>query len=159
MFETWIFFSLHNIVRKYMLCCVFPECYKLSQITPLLKKASLNPSESSSYRPISNLRTLGKLLERLAQIQLRPCLFSSPAFSPYQSAYRPGFSTETAALYIADSLFRSSSTSLLVFLDLFSAFNCVSHSIHLDRLSKDFAVSDLALAWLSSYLSDKYDFI
>jgi len=91
-----------------------PDIYKISQISPLRKKPSLDASDPSSYRPISNLRTLGKLLERLAQMQLRPFLLASPAFSPYQSAYRPGFSTETSALFIADKLFRSSAPSLLV---------------------------------------------
>src|SRR6476661_1466610 len=82
----------------------FPDIYKISRISPLLKKPSLDASDPSSYRPISNLRTLGKLLERLAQMQLRPFLLALPAFSPYQSAYRPGFSTETSALFIADKL-------------------------------------------------------
>src|SRR6478609_6568881 len=137
----------------------FSDIYKISQISPLLKKPSLDASDPSSYWPISNLRTLGRLLERLAQMQLRPFLLTSPAFSPYQSAYRSGFSTETSALFIADKLFRSSTLSLLVSLDLSSGFDCVSHSVLLDRLYNDFALSDLALAWLRSYLSDRSQFV
>ena len=124
----------------------FPDCYKVAQISPLLKKSTLDPSVPSSYRPIANLRTLGKLLERLAQAQLRPYLLSSPAFSPYQSAYRPGFSTETAALFITNNLLRTSAPSLLVSLDLSSAFDCVLHTTLLDRLSRDFSLSDLPIA-------------
>ena len=137
----------------------FPDLYKSSQITPLLKKPSLDSSDPSSFRPISNLRTLGKLLERLAQQQLRPHFLSTPAFSAYQSAYRPFHSTETAALYVSNSLLRSSAPSLLVSLDLSSAFDCVSHSILLDRLAQDFGISALPLSWLCSYLSNRSQFV
>jgi len=137
----------------------FPDCYKVAQISPLLKKSTLDPSVPSSYRPIANLRTLGKLLERLAQAQLRPYLLSSPAFSPYQSAYRPGFSTETAALFITNNLLRTSAPSLLVFLDLSSAFDCVLHTTLLDRLSQDFSLSDLPIAWLRSYLTSRSQYV
>ena len=132
-----------------------------SQISPLLKKPSLDPSDLTSYRPISNLRTFGKLLERLVQLQLRPHLLSAPAFSPYQSAYRPSYSTETAGLFISNHLFRASSPSpsLLVSLDLSSAFDCISHSILLDRLSSDFGLSGVSLSWLHSYLTNRSQYV
>src|SRR5206468_1023329 len=84
---------------------VFPSLYKSALISPLIKKFNLDPSVLSSYRSISNHRSIGKILERLVQACLRPHLVTSPNFSPFQSAYRPHFSTETSALFIADSLF------------------------------------------------------
>ena len=39
-------------------------------ITPLLKKADLDPADVKSYRPISNLSVVSKLLERLVSSQL-----------------------------------------------------------------------------------------
>ena len=144
----------------------FPDIYKVSQISPLLKKPSLDPSDLTSYCPISNLRTnqitnLGKLLDRLVQLQLRPHLLSAPAFSPYQSAYRPSYSTETAGLFISNHLFHASSPSpsLLVSLDLSSAFDCISHSILLDRLSSDFGLSGVSLSWLHSYLTNRSQYV
>ena len=137
----------------------FPNSYKPAQITPILKKPSLDPSTPSSFRPISNLRTLGKLLERLAQVQLRSHFCSAPAFSSYQSAYRPLHSTETSTLFIANTLFCTSTPSLLVSLDLSSAFDCISHSILLDRLSNDFGLSGMPLAWLQSYLTSRSQFV
>lgn len=139
----------------------FPDIYKISQITPILKKETLDPMNLASYRPISNLRTIGKLLERLVQSQLRPHLMSSPAFSCFQSGYRPCHSTETGSLFVVDKLLRSSFTapSLLVSLDLSSAFDCISHSVLLDRLKHDFGVSGCLLMWLESYLANRQQYI
>ena len=120
-----------------------------------MKSPSLDATGLSSYRPFSNFRTMAKLLEHIAQLQLRPHILSAAAFSPYQSAYRPFHSTETAALFITDSLLRSPSSSLLVSLDLSSAFDCVSHSTLLCRLSQDFGLSGPPLSWLESYLTGR----
>ena len=40
----------------------FPSSFKIAQITPLLKKPTLDPHQPGSFRPISNLTTLSKLL-------------------------------------------------------------------------------------------------
>jgi len=76
----------------------FPSRYKQTQALPLLKKAGLDSSLPGNYRPISNLSTISKVLERLVLTRLRLLLLASPNFSQYQSAYRKGHSTETALL-------------------------------------------------------------
>jgi len=43
---------------------VVPSAFKLAYITPLLKKVDLDLADAWSYRPISNLSVLLKLLER-----------------------------------------------------------------------------------------------
>ena len=43
----------------------FPAAFKTAQVLPLLKKPSLHKEQMSSYRPISNLSTVSKVIERL----------------------------------------------------------------------------------------------
>ena len=43
----------------------FPAKFKAAAVTPLLKKPSLDPDNPSSYRPISNLNNISKIIERL----------------------------------------------------------------------------------------------
>ena len=51
---------------------VFPDCFKVAQVTPILKKQGLDACDPVNYRPISNLHTLSKLLERLFLARLQP---------------------------------------------------------------------------------------
>ena len=44
---------------------VVPTVFKAAFISPLLKKPELDPTDVKTYRPISNLSVLSKLLERL----------------------------------------------------------------------------------------------
>jgi len=43
----------------------FPSKFMHASVTPLLKKPGLNPSVSANFRPISNLNSISKILERL----------------------------------------------------------------------------------------------
>ena len=85
---------------------IFPTAFKTAQITPLLKKPSLDPELPSSYRPISNLNTISKVLEKLFLARVKPFIMASPNFCRMQSAYRKGHSTETALLYIYNDMFQ-----------------------------------------------------
>ena len=80
-----------NLANRSLAAGIFPDALKTAQILPLLKKPTLSRQDPASYRPISNLRTLGKLLERVVQAQIRSHLTFSSGFSPMQSAYRPVF--------------------------------------------------------------------
>ena len=74
----------------------FPMCFKTAEVLPLLKKSGADQGDPANFRPISNLSTISKVLERLALAHLRPHLLSSVNFCPFQSGYRTGHSTETA---------------------------------------------------------------
>ena len=85
----------------------FPLKFKLAQVTPLLKKPCLDKNTTSSYRPISNLNNISKLLERLILSRIKYHTTSSYNFNPFQSAYRRYYSTESALLLALDNIYHS----------------------------------------------------
>src|SRR5260221_5053761 len=124
----------------------------------LLKKPNLPHDSFSSYRPISNLSFISKLLERVVSSRLLTHISSFPTFSPFQSAYRRFHSTETALLRIHNDLLHamdSKKLTALVLLDLSAAFDTIDHSILLHRLQSWFGISSTALNFISSYLSNR----
>ena len=68
-----------------------------------------------------------------------------------QSAYKKHHSTESALLKVKND----SKVTLLALLDLSAAFDTVRHDILLDRLKSRLGVTDQALNWFTSYLSDR----
>ena len=75
-----------------------------------------------------------------------------------QSAYRQGHSTETAVLKVISDIIDAADTqkvTLLGLLDMSAAFDTVDHKILLERLEVSFGVKGQALAWLSSFLTDR----
>ena len=70
----------------------------------LLKKPSLSKDDPANYRPITNLCAFSKILEQLALKRLQPHVLESGNYSRFQSAYRPGYSTETALLKIVNDI-------------------------------------------------------
>jgi len=59
----------------------FPARFKSAQVLPLLKKAGLDRSLPVNYRPILNLSTVSKVLERLVLARLCPHLTNYTNFS------------------------------------------------------------------------------
>ena len=49
---------------------MFPAKFKTAYLTPLLKRPDLDVSDVRSYRPISNLTVISKILERLVSKSL-----------------------------------------------------------------------------------------
>ena len=137
---------------------VFPDTFKQAIVSPLLKKHSLPKDDLSSYRPISNLNFISKVLEKVLHSRLLTHLESFPALSQFQSAYRKFHSTETALLRIHNDLLLAMNrqhVSALVLLDLSAAFDTIDHNILLNRLRSTFGISDTAFTLLSSYLCNR----
>jgi len=113
--------------------CRFPAAFKIAQVTPLLKKPGRDKEQMSNYRPISNLSTASKVIERLVLDRLRPHhLLDSSNFVRLQSAYRCGCFMETALLHVMDNVYTASNNkkaTALVCLDISAAFDAIDHSV------------------------------
>ena len=59
---------------------VVPDAFKAAYITPLLKKPGLDVDVVENYRPVSNLSSLSKLLERAVFNQLESHLVDAGLF-------------------------------------------------------------------------------
>ncbi len=149
---------LAEIFNKSLLFGVVPLSWKRAQIKPILKNSAADPLDVSSYRPISNLSVLSKLMERVVSDQLQRHSSKNCLLPKCQSAYRPHHSSETAVLKIISdtlSFFDKGEVCLLVFLDMSSAFDCVDHDILIQRLEISCGVSGAPLQWLTSFLSNR----
>ena len=120
-----------------------PASLKEAIVIPLLKKPSLDPDVLSNYRPVSNLPQLSKTLEKVVANQL---MYHADNMSDmYQSAYRKYHSTETALLCVTNDIklaMDSKKGTILVMIDLSSAFDTIDHSILLSRLELRYGITD-----------------
>ena len=82
----------------------FPNQFKQGVVRPLIKKSNLDPELLSSYPPVTNLRFLSKVIERVAFDQINFYLESSNLMSNYQSAFHCSPSTETVLLKVFNDL-------------------------------------------------------
>ena len=142
------------IVNSSLESGIVPAAMKHAIVTPILKKRVLDVNCLTNYRPISNLSFLSKTLERYVASELRHYLDTNGFNDPFQSAYRPKHSTETALVRIHEDLIQAVDSRrgvLLVLLYLSAAFDTLDHSTLLHRL-RAIGLNQTVLAWFSSYL-------
>ena len=136
----------------------FPSVFKVGHVIPLLKKPDMDINDPASYRPITNLMTISKVVERIVFSRLQSHMHQSENFNTFQSAYRSGYSTETALLKITDDLntsMDSKSCSILLSLDISAAFDMIDVDILLPRLESEFGIVGSVALWIRSYLTDR----
>lgn len=110
-----------------------------------------------SYRPISNLTFMSKMVERLVCRQLVAFLQEHSLLPSHQSAYQQQHSTETAVLKIvSDLLFACDcgQVTLFALLDLSAAFGTADHRILLDRLQSAFKIHGSVIDWIQSFITN-----
>ena len=101
--------------------------FKTAVITPRLKKPGMDINTAQNYRPISNLSFLSKLLERVVGGQIQSFVDLHSLLPHCLSAYRRGFSTETALVKVYADLItaldsNTDSQAVLTLLDMTAAF-------------------------------------
>jgi hypothetical protein len=107
---------------------------------------------------VSNLPYVSKLLERVVSQQLLQHLTTHDLIDKFQSAYRPGYSCETAILRVLNDVLCSADRgdlTILVLLDLSAAFDVINHDLLLSRLQYEMGITESALLWFTSYLTDR----
>ena len=107
-----------SLVNKCFEECTFVTSEKVALLRPTLKKPGLDVQDMNSFRPVSNLSFLSKIVERAMLDQFLPFLEENRIIPKNQSAYRQFHSTETALCKIRNDLVTnacSGKASLLVF--------------------------------------------
>jgi len=105
-----------------------------------------------------NLSFLSKVVERAAAARLSVHFESQQLLPSRQSAYRARHSTETAIIAVHNEIVKAidaGEVCALVLLDISAAFHTVDHQTLLRVLRCRFGVTDAALSWCSSYLSQR----
>ena len=131
---------------------VVPADWKRAIVVPLYKSG--DATQPCNFRPISVLSVIGKLAEKVVSLQLLNFLTVNRLMSPSQYAYRPGRSTEDAAVdvvsVIADNRDKGDVTCMTS-CDLSKAFDCVNREALLTKL-KWYGVSS---HWFDDYFRDR----
>ena len=69
--------AITRIINLLLQFCTVPDSFKTAAVTPLLKKATLNPNCLTYFRPVSNLQFSSKILEvelkKLTITSMRSC--------------------------------------------------------------------------------------
>ena len=147
-----------DIINTSLISGVVPQCFKHALVKPLLKESNLDTELLKSYRPVSNLPFLSKVLERVVLTQLMTHLETHNLLEPFLSAYRKCHSTETALLRLVNDLLQASDDghgSFLSLLDLSAAFDTIHYVILSQRLSSTFGCTGTVLGWFESSLSNR----
>ena len=135
-----------------------PKSQRHAIITPIIKKAGMDANDVKSYRPISNLTYMSKLVERMVYRQLTTFLEAHNLLPKHQSGFRAQHSTETAMLKILSDILGAAdrgNVALLGLLDMSAAFDTVDHGILLHRMESSFGITGQALSWLQSFLEGR----
>ena len=128
---------------------------KYAHLIPIPKNKSIDRSTISNYRHISNLSFISKTIERIIA-KLRTYINNNNILYKLQSAYTTDKSTETSLLHTLNNilLFPKDTPTILILLDLSSAFDTLDHNI-LIRSLKNIGITDSVLSWFTSYLINR----
>jgi len=135
-----------------------PVSQKHAIMIPLLKKPGLDATDMANFRPVSNLTFMSKVIERAVARQLNGHLSAEDLLPRNQSAYRKQHSTETALIRVLSDALAAADrqrVTLLGLLDLSAAFDCVDHTLLLQRLEHQHGLTGVVLQWLTSFVTDR----
>ena len=137
---------------------MIPKSLKIALIRPFSKKTGLDSDILKNYRPVTKLKFISKVIEKVISGRLNEQLINNSLFDPLQSAYRYKHSTETALIKVQNDILSAldaGSSAILVMLDLSAAFNTIDHDILLSLLCNVYGITGNALDWFRSYLTGR----
>ena len=148
--------SITDIINASLCSGLFPDDFKHAYVNPLLKKTYLPKEDLNSYKPVSKLSFISKILEKVVARRLRSHMRSYCLSNVSQSAYKEFHSIETALLKVHNDVtlnIDKGKVTALTLLDLPAAFDTIYHNILIKCLSLWCGISGTALNWFLSHLT------
>ena len=148
--------ELLDVFNQSLITGIYPKSWKHSLISPILKPDKPK-DQVKSYRPISLLPCLGKLLEKIVGKRLQYFIESHNLLAPYQSGFRPSKSTTDVLIQLETKIrqaFTNSQYCAVLYIDLQGAFDSVWHVGLLYKLSQ-MGITGNTLRWIKDYLKER----
>ena len=134
------------------------EGIKSSVIDPLLKKLGLDMEVKKNYRPVNNLVSLSKLIERVVKKRIDGHMQCNNLHNKRAFGYKKHHSTETMMLGMVNDVltgFDEDKATVMVFLDLSAAFDTIDISKLITILEEEIGLGGTALQWCKSFLMNR----
>ena len=137
----------------------FPSALKVAKVIPVFKNGNRNLL--NNCRPVSVLSIFSKVLEKIVYDNLISFIQKNTILYRKQFGFRNGHSTSHALIDSINKLakaFEDKLTVVGIFLDLSKAFDCIDHSILLQKL-RFYGIMGRALQWFESYLKNRKQYV
>ena len=138
---------------------IFPKELKISRVKPLFKSG--DPLQFNNYRPVSLLPSLSKIFEHVIFDQIMCYLTENSLLSSEQFGFRPGHSTELAALRMVDHIIKQMNNGklpLCIYIDLSKAFDTLNYDILMSKLEY-YGITGKENELLRSYLTGRSQYV
>jgi ribonuclease HI len=133
-----------------------PDIWKKALLVPILKFGK-SDRLVTSYRPISLLSCIGKVMERMVKNRLYWVLENNSQLCPSQSGFRKRLNTSDQVARLEKIIMETyleRKVCLAVFLDLKSAYDTVGHPALLAKLSR-MGIQGRLFTWVQDFLSNR----
>ena len=128
----------------------YPSLFKDAVVIPVFKGGRKDREDPASYRPISILPALSKVLEAVIIEQFLDYLDEFNLLPPAQHGFRKGHSTVTALVKTIQEWTSKKGTAIASF-DYSAAFDTISKETVQQRL-EDIGAADNVKNWMASYM-------
>jgi hypothetical protein len=146
---------LAEIINNIFASGIYPDALKAALITPVLKKC--DKLIVSSYRPISILPNIDKIIGKILLSRLEGFLIKFEYFDDSQHGFKKQMGTETALMefnhFLMDSIDKKKIV-LVISLDASHAFDLLPHDVLIAKLEK-MGMRGIPLNLLISYLQNR----
>lgn len=149
--------SLTVIYRISIDKCEYPSRWKIGQITPIFKSGS--KIDMNNYRGVTVMSMFAKVYETLIYNQMKLIVY--PRLSKNQHGFVPNRNISTNLIELTTFIhqaFEEKAQVDVFYADIRKAFDSVNHNKLIQKIAR-FPLSNGALNWFVSYLSNRKQFV